>query len=110
MQDISLAKGCRVLLTKNLWTDAGLTNGAVGTVKYIIYDNDLPPKLPKFVLCHFKDYEGPSYLEEEEKLVPIVPQEHYFIKQKKSCYRKMIPLNPGYAISIHSSQGTNFKM
>ena len=38
LQDISLAKGCRVLLTKNLWTDAGLTNGVVVTVKYIIYD------------------------------------------------------------------------
>ena len=90
LQDISLAKGCRVLLTKNLWTEAGLTNGAVGTVKYIIYDNDLPPKQPKFVLCHFEDYKGPSYLAEEEKLVPIVPHEHHFIKQKKPCYREMI--------------------
>ena len=109
LQDISLAKGCRVLLTKNLWTEAGLTNGAVGTVKYIIYDDDLPPKLPKFVLWHFENYKGPSYLSEEEKLVPIVPQEHYFFKQKESCLRQMIPLKPGYAISIHSSQGATLE-
>ena len=54
LQDISLAKGCRVLLTKNLWTDAGLTNGAVGTVRYLIYDEEnLHPKPQKFVICHF---------------------------------------------------------
>ena len=65
--------------------------------------------LPKFVICHFEDYEGPSYLSEEEKLVPIVPQEHYFFKQKESCLRQMIPLKPGYAISIHSSQGATLE-
>ncbi len=43
------AKGCHVLLTKNLWNDAGLTNGAVRTVKYLIYEKDLPPAQPKSV-------------------------------------------------------------
>ena len=105
LQDIIIAKGCRVLLTKNLWTDAGLTNGAVGTVKYLIYDKDPPPAQPKFVICHFESYIGPSYLGNEPKCVPIVPQEHHFFKQKEACLRQMIPLKPGYAISIHSSQG-----
>ena len=106
LQDISLAKGCKVILTKNLWTEAGLTNGAVGTVRYLIYDKDLPPAPPKFVICHFDEYEGPSYLgDKEEKCVPILPHEHHFYKQKESCLRQMIPLKPGYAISIHGSQG-----
>ena len=111
LPDISLAKGCRVLLTRNLWTDAGLTNGAVGTVKYLIYDKDPPPAPPKFVLCHFEDYTGESYLKDkkEPKCVPIVLQEHHFFKQKESCLRQMIPLKPGYAISIHSSQGATLE-
>ena len=105
LPDITLAKGCKVLLTRNLWIEAGLTNGAVGTVKYIIYDKDLPPAPPKFVICHFEHYKGPSYLKNEPKCVPILLHEHGFYKQKVWCTRQMIPLKPGYAISIHSSQG-----
>ena len=33
-----LAKGCEVLITSNLWKETGLTNGARGVVKYIIYE------------------------------------------------------------------------
>ena len=98
-----------MLLIKNLWTDAGLTNGAVGTVKYIIYDKEGPPMLSKFVICHFEDYEGQSYLSDEEKYVPILPHEHHFYKIKESCLRKLIPLKLGYAISIHSSQGATLE-
>ena len=111
LQEISLAKGCKVLLTRNLWTEAGLTNGAVGTVKYIIYDKDLPPAPPKFVICHFEDYEGPSYIPNEPKCVPILLHEHHFYKQKQTepCVRQMILLKPGYATSIHSSQGATLE-
>ena len=57
------------------------------------------------VICHFPSYIGPSYLEDEPKCVPIVIQERHFNKNKQLCIRKMLPLKPGYAISIHSSQG-----
>ena len=105
-QDMLLAVGCRIVLTRNLWPEAGLTNGAIGEVKYIIYrKNDAPPNLPAYVICKFDQYIGPSYLEGEEKLVPIVPEEHVFHVLKKECKRKMLPLKAGYAISIHCSQG-----
>lgn len=41
------AKGAHVMLKINLWTDAGLSNGASGTVLYFIYaTNEQPPDLP----------------------------------------------------------------
>ena len=107
LQDIILARGSQILLTTNLWQEAGLTNGAVGTVMYIIYaKNEAPEKLPIMVICKFDQYIGPSYLENEEKCVPIFPIErHWTNKNKEDCMRKMLSLKPGYAISIHSSQG-----
>ena len=105
LQGITICKGCQVLLTRNLWSEAGLTNGARGEVKYIIYPEDWNGKDLPMVICHFPSYIGPSYLEDEPKCVPIVIQESHFNKNKQLCIRKMLPLKPGYAISIHSSQG-----
>ena len=108
LPDIKIANGCRVLLTRNLWQEAGLTNGAVGEIKYIVYlENEGPPSLPHMIIVRFEQYIGPSYLgDDEEKCVPLVPMEHHWTsKQKEDCIRKMLPIKPGYAISIHSSQG-----
>ena len=108
LPDIKIANGCRVLLTRNLWQEAGLTNGAVGEIKYIVYlENEGPPSLPHMIIVRFEQYIGPSYLgDDEEKCVPLVPMEHHWTsKQREDCIRKMLPIKPGYAISIHSSQG-----
>ena len=104
--DLLIARGSQVLLTWNLWQEAGLTNGARGTVKYIIYTKGKrPPSLPDMVIVEFDQYIGPSFLADEEKCIPVVVQERHFIKNKEQCLRKALPLKPGYAISIHSSQG-----
>ena len=48
------------MLTKNIWQTKGLYNGALGTVRGIVYaDGALPPSLPRFVLVEFNDYRGP---------------------------------------------------
>ena len=108
--DLIIARECQVLLTSNLWQEAGLTNGARGTVKYIIYGKgQKPPRLPEMVIVQFDEYIGPSYLENEEKCVPIVIQEKNFTKQNENCTRKMLPVKPGYAISCHSSQGASMQ-
>ena len=107
LQDIIIVEGSRVLLSRNLWQSRGLCNGSIGEVRYIVYPektNDQKLQIP-LVICHFPDYNGPSYLPNEPKCVPIVSQESHFTKNKEQCMRRMLPLKPGYAISIHSSQG-----
>ena len=51
---VFLAKEARIILTMNLWTDAGLCNGATGTVLDFIYaNNQQPPDLPTAVIVKF---------------------------------------------------------
>ena len=102
---IMLAKGCDVLLTTNLWKEVGLTNGAKGKVKYIIYaKGEKPPMLPRLVIVEFEQYTGPDYLG-MKKCVPIIPISRTWYESNKTCERIMLPLNLGYGITIHKSQG-----
>ena len=49
------------MLTMNLWTDAGLCNGATETVVDFIYaNNQQPPDLPVSIIVKFDDYSVPS--------------------------------------------------
>ena len=68
---ICLARGARVMLTSNLWTDAGLVNGAMRTVQAICYQSGSPPSLPVAVMVKFDKYRGPTL---HDGSVPIVPQ------------------------------------
>ena len=70
-----LCEGARVMLTCSLWTEAGLCNGAMETVKHIIYnDNNKPPTLQFAVMIQFDDnYIGPSIPSTIPKHVEIVP-------------------------------------
>ena len=56
---ISIARGARVMLTSNLWVDAGLVNGAMGTICEICYESGGPPNLPVAVMVKFDKYWGP---------------------------------------------------
>ena len=105
---IILCEGARFLLTDNLWTEAGLTNGSVGHVYKIIYGpGEGPPKLPRAILATFEGYIGPTFPNKEkvEKLVPIVPVPHDWVKNKKTLTRTQLPMILGYAITIHKLQG-----
>ena len=58
-KDTLLAKGCKVMLHSNLWTEAGLTNGSQGIVKAILFEpGQGPPSNPSAVLVHFPSYKG----------------------------------------------------
>ena len=104
--NIIMCKESKVMLLQNLWNEHGLTNGANGIVKYIVYKEGItPPKLPSFVLVYFPQYTGPSFHPTEEKLVPIAPILRNWYESKTEHHRIMIPLIPSYAISIHKSQG-----
>ena len=57
----------------------------------------------------FPSYTGPWYLKDVPNSVPIVLQENHFTRGQEQCTRRMLPLLPGYAISIHSSQGAELE-
>ncbi|XP_070182372.1 uncharacterized protein [Littorina saxatilis] len=103
---IVLCKDTVFRLSCNIWTAAGLTNGAVGKVHAIIYaPNTKPPQLPVAVIGIFDDYCGPSFLPDISKSVPICPVRRTWFSNKVQCTRVMLPMILGYALSIHKLQG-----
>ena len=96
----------RNTLTTNIWKEAGLTNGAKGIVKYIVYEPRIKPKaLPSIVIVQFPQYVGPSYQKTISKCAPITPIKRSWFSGKTQCWRRMLPLKPAYGTTIHSSQG-----
>ncbi|KAL7297052.1 hypothetical protein TKK_0009478 [Trichogramma kaykai] len=64
-----LAIGCRVMLTQNMWVNGGLVNGSMGTVRAILYEENVsPPNLPSYVIIQFPLYHGPFI---HDNLFPI---------------------------------------
>ena len=101
---VCLAQGARVMLTANLWVQAGLVNGAIGTVVAICYDEagELPPNLPVAVTVRFDSYCGPTLPDET---VPIIPLRLTWLSTEKQCSRLQLPLKQVSAVTIHKCQG-----
>ena len=102
-----LCKGATVMLTRNLWTEVGLCNGAMGVVHDIIYQNGQgPPNLPISVLIQFDDnYIGPSFSSSVSNLVPIIPVASISDSFGALYERQQLPLRLSWSITIHKSQG-----
>ena len=92
---IILCRKCIFRLTYNLWTSAGLTNGAIGVVHSIIYKTGVrPPSLPHAIIATFDDYIGPAWREDIPKSVVIVPQKKHWINHnKKKLHTHYAPTN-----------------
>lgn len=103
---VILAEGARVMLRMNLWAEAGLVNGAMGTVREIIYkENSDVGSLPLAVMVQFDEYTGPSFDDGVPNLVPIIPQRAEYTKRAIHKSRTQIPLCLAYAVTVHKSQG-----
>ena len=104
---ILLSKRANVMLTMNLWTTAGLCNGATGTVVDIIYkDNTGPPDLPLAILVQFDEYTGPAFLPTRHRnCVSISPFTATLHIGGTTHERQQLPLRLSWAITIHKSQG-----
>ena len=102
-----LARGSRVMLRTNLWTEAGLVNGSVGTIQEIVFEeNKGPPSLPIAIMVEFDNYSGPAILTKDDKrLVPISPVRHTWEVKKGTCSRLQIPVCLAWSITVHKSQG-----
>ena len=96
------------MLTANLWTEAGLVNGAIGTIQDILFREDQePPFLPIAVLISFEGYKGPTIISlEGTRVVPIAPIRHTWKGRTGTlCSRLQIPVHLVWAITVHKSQG-----
>ena len=99
---ISLAHSARVMLNSNLWVEAGLVNGAMGTVKAICYSNGGPPDLPIALMVKFDCYSGPTLHDDS---VPIIPIRRTWLHSGVSCSRLQLPPKLAWAVTIHKAQG-----
>ena len=101
---VCLAQGARVMLTANLWVQAGLVNGAMGTVVAICYGEarGSPPNLPIAVTVRFDSYCGPTL---PDGTVPIIPLLRTWLFTEKQCSRLQLPLKLVWAVTIHKCQG-----
>ena len=107
LQELLICRGCKIVLTINLWTAAKLVNGSPGVVKHVIFKSgETPPNhQPAFLLVQFEGYTGPPFLPGHPKLVPICPVTKTWMKKEQVFSRTQLPLMLGFAISIHKSQG-----
>ncbi|KAK3925970.1 LOW QUALITY PROTEIN: ATP-dependent DNA helicase pfh1 [Frankliniella fusca] len=105
-QSLYAAEGAKIMLRNNLWTERGLVNGACGTIKHILYEEESNPEtdMPSILICHFESYKGP-YIDDEQKTVPITPVTKHFKYLDADCSRTQFPIAIAYACTIHKSQG-----
>jgi len=103
-----LAIGCRVMLLENLWTEAGLVNGSIGTVTDLVWrPGVLDPRKepPQAVLVKFDRYTGVSISDQQPGVVPILRSTREWLKGQSVCKRSQFPLTLAYAVTVHKSQG-----
>ena len=89
------AIGAEVMLTANLWTEAGLVNGSCGIVDDIIKPVD--DRQARIVMVNFPGYHGPCLSPSRPGVVPIT--------QVRAANQKGMPLTLAWAVTIHKSQG-----
>ena len=104
---VYLSRGAKVVLTSNLWTAAKLVNGSQGTVEFLVFKEGNHPStnLPDLVICKFPEYCGPSFVPNQEKLVPLIPQRATWFEKGEQYSRTQYPLIHSWALTIHKSQG-----
>lgn len=114
-QLLPLSISCRVMLTANLWTDKSLTNGAMGTVRDIVWEPGQGWKeLPRYVMVEFDGYTGTKAYaarNTQERCVPVAPMKRQFRMKGKTQYafRTQFPITLAYAITVHKSQSQTLK-
>ncbi|CAM9191521.1 unnamed protein product, partial [Pylaiella littoralis] len=129
-----LAVGARVFVNNNIWTSAGLANGAAGVVVHMHWaEGRAPPSVPDAVFVRMDNYSGPQYVDppsvtmdgREVDLTNVVPIAPYEVvddhppparrgdgqgsrepgQGPARCVRTQLPLAVAFAITIHKSQG-----
>ena len=110
-RDVFLARGARVMLTRNLWSEVGLVNGIRGDVVDIVWAHgEKAPALPEFLVLRLEGYTGPVWSSDPryEGSVPIAPFETSWSAtgdDRGNETRQQVPLALCWAITMHKCQG-----
>lgn len=57
--NLCLSRNVQCIIIKNLWIKKGLTNGAMGTLRHIIFkEGDKPPSLPVAIIVEMEEKYG----------------------------------------------------
>ena len=108
--NLYLMNGAKVMITRNLWTTEGLTNGTMGWVHAIgLAEAEVAGKdLPSVVIVAVPAYTGPTAWRwgDGTPLVPITPVTiTWETSARIKCSRSQYPLQLAYAVTVHKSQG-----
>ncbi|XP_057855871.2 uncharacterized protein LOC131876112 [Cryptomeria japonica] len=96
--ELLISNNSRVMLTSNLWTKAGLVNGALGYIRKIVYKpGSAPPEPPTYVMAEFDNYFGIPFDDHHPNTIPITT-----IQRGRTL---QLPLRLAWALTIHKSQG-----
>jgi len=110
---LELCEGARVLLTSNLWVEAGLVNGAMGTVRGFVWDKQ-DSSMPLFVVVEFDEVKLKGADGEQRSFFPGEPDKKNWVplswEQATSNFdeklvRKQFPLVLAWAITHWKAQG-----
>jgi hypothetical protein len=103
----TLCKEARVSVTRNFRPIWGLYNGALATIKDIVYDIDCSPNqgdFPLYIIVEMDNYDGPQWKEQLPKTqipIPICSD----ICSKGCCKMTYVPLKLAFARTLHKTQG-----
>ncbi len=120
--ELRLAVGARVLLTTNEWVEAGLVNGAIGTVKGFMFPAGFDPNsddsrlnTPLCVIVAFDDVrlpDGKTFFPKEagkERWVPIFRSAPVVSQSDDQITREQFPLTLAWALTHWKAQGMTLK-
>ena len=101
--ELHLSVGTHVMLLRNLLTQQGLVNGAMGIVTHLTVSNDI------ITTVHIKfdnattgtSLQNPNY----NNSVPIDLYRQEFVYKGHSIIREQFPLQPAWACTVHKTQG-----
>ena len=86
------------MFSLNIWTQARLVNGALGTITEIIYNLGYkPPHIPMYVVASIDNYSSPPWDPQNPECVPITPI--------TLGNRSQLPITMAWEIKILISQG-----
>ena len=105
---VPLCRGARICLDRNIWTEAGLYNGAMGTVIDIRFapgESPLQGHLPIYVIVKMDEYVGPIWDEKNPCHVPIPPMKCPC--EKFCCEMEQVPVQLSFARTLHRFQGVS---